>query len=58
VFTLDFLRQKMDYIHHNPCQPHWALAERPEEYAWSSARYYLLAKPAVIAVDDIYEWLA
>ncbi len=58
VFTLDFLKQKAEYIHHNPCQPHWALVERPEEYVWSSARYYLLGKPAVIAVDDISEWLA
>jgi putative transposase len=53
VFTPDFLRQKMEYVHNNPCQPHWQLAEHPEDYIWSSARFYLLDRPAVIAVDDV-----
>ncbi len=57
VFSQEFLRQKMTYIHNNPCQPHWQLAERPELYPWSSARYYLLGQPAVIAVDDVSEFL-
>lgn len=52
VFSPAFLRQKVEYIH-NPCQPHWALAEKPEEYTWSSARHYILEEPAVIAVDDV-----
>jgi REP element-mobilizing transposase RayT len=58
VFTPEFLRQKSKYIHENPCQPHWALAERPETYAWSSARYYMLGEPVIIAVDDVSAWLA
>jgi putative transposase len=53
VFTPDFLRQKMEYVHNNPCQLHWRLAEHPEEYVWSSAQFYLLGRPAVIAVDDV-----
>jgi REP element-mobilizing transposase RayT len=53
VYTPDFLRQKAEYIHRNPCQPRWGLAERPEEYTWSSARYYILGKPAMIAVSDV-----
>lgn len=57
VFSPDFLRQKVEYIHNNPCQSHWQLAERPEEYPWSSARYYLRGEPAVIAVDDVREFL-
>jgi REP element-mobilizing transposase RayT len=57
VFSPGFLKQKTEYIHNNPCQPHWGLAERPEEYPWSSARYYLLGEPAIIAVDDISECL-
>ena len=35
-----FLLQKLNYIHHNPCQPHWQLATTPEEYKWSSAGFY------------------
>jgi len=57
VFSPDFLRQKADYIHNNPCQPRWQLVARPEEYVWSSARYYLLGEPAVIAIDDMRELL-
>lgn len=34
------VEQKIDYIHNNPLQPHWQLAKRPEEYAWSSAAFY------------------
>jgi len=39
VFSGDFLQQKMDYIHNNPCQPYWKLSETAEEYIWSSAEF-------------------
>ena len=35
-----FFKQKFDYLHENPCQPHWQLAELPEDYKYSSARFY------------------
>ena len=54
-FIVRFL---VEYIHNNPCQPHWTLAQSPEDYAWSSARYYLLGEPAIIFVVDAREWLA
>ena len=57
VFSLDFLVQKLDYIHNNPCQPHWGLVEDPEDYRWSSACFYLLDKQAIIPVDDLREYL-
>ena len=57
VFSVRFLEQKMEYIHHNPCQPHWNLATLPEEYPWSSARFYIANKPSVIPVDDVREFL-
>jgi len=53
IFSQDFLTQKMEYIHYNPCRPKWNLARTPEEYPWSSARFYLLDKPSVISVDDV-----
>ena len=34
--------QKLDYIHQNPVQEKWKLADLPEHYFYSSARYYLL----------------
>jgi putative transposase len=53
IFSQDFLSQKMEYIHYNPCRPKWNLASIPEEYPWSSARFYVLDKPSVIPVDDV-----
>ncbi|MFI5162126.1 MAG: transposase [Sphingobacteriales bacterium] len=32
--------QKLDYIHNNPLQDKWQLAEYPEDYRYSSARFY------------------
>lgn len=32
--------QKLDYIHYNPLQEHWNIVTKPEEYRWSSARFY------------------
>ena len=55
VFSPEFLRQKIEYIHTNPLQPHWQLAERSEEYIWSSARFYLLNEPALIPLCDARE---
>ena len=52
VFGPSFLREKMTYIHGNPCQPQWNLAECPEDYLWSSARFYLLEQPAIIPLDN------
>jgi len=49
-FTRNFLLQKLDYIHQNPCQPKWELAELPEKYLWSSASFYELQ-------DMHYSWL-
>jgi putative transposase len=49
-FTESFFQQKLEYIHYNPCQPHWNLAAIPEEYLWSSASYYELQ-------DMRYSWL-
>ena len=33
--------QKLDYIHLNPLQQKWNLAKMPEDYPWSSAKYYM-----------------
>jgi REP element-mobilizing transposase RayT len=57
VFTPDFLREKMTYIHGNPCQFHWGLVSSPEDYVWSSARFYLLEEPAIIPLDNANQLL-
>jgi REP-associated tyrosine transposase len=34
--------QKLDYIHNNPVTEKWKLSDAPENYHYSSAKYYLL----------------
>ena len=38
LYTYDFYKQKLDYIHMNPVRQE--IVERPEEYLYSSARNY------------------
>ena len=35
------ITQKLEYIHANPIQEKWNLASTPEEYHYSSARFYI-----------------
>lgn len=58
MFSMEFLQQKMDYMHHNPCQPQWKMVESPEQYIWSTAGFYMDGKPCVIPIDDVREFLA
>ena len=39
--TEKFLLQKLNYIHANPCRGKWHLADSPENYKHSSAKYYM-----------------
>jgi REP element-mobilizing transposase RayT len=57
VVSVEFLQQKIEYIHNNPCQPHWNLSATPEEYIWSSARFYLTDEPCIIPIDDARKML-
>src|ERR1700733_6880918 len=40
VYTLDFLFQKLDYIHHNPVSGKWQLCPEFTDYPHSSAAFY------------------
>ncbi len=40
LYTEEVVWQKMEYIHRNPVQPKWGLAENPEAYVYSSAAFY------------------
>lgn len=42
ILRMPFFNQKLDYIHHNPLQAKWELAERPQDYKYSSAAFYIL----------------
>jgi REP element-mobilizing transposase RayT len=51
--TIDFMKQKADYIHFNPCRK--KLAVLPEEYEHSSARYYFTGVQGVYPVVTYME---
>lgn len=40
LYTEEVFLQKLDYIHINPLQPKWNLCKLPEEYFYSSAKFY------------------
>jgi hypothetical protein len=53
--TQKFLKQKLDYIHNNPCSGKWMLADCPENYLYSSARYYARGEQGIYPVTHIQE---
>lgn len=44
IYSENFLKQKLDYIHANPIRSKWQLATLPEEYKFSSALFYETGK--------------
>ena len=44
IYSQQFMIQKANYIHNNPCQTHWNLVESSDEYEYSSAPFYLSDK--------------
>jgi putative transposase len=47
----EFIQQKLDYMHANPISGKWMLARFPEEYAYSSAKFYEGLKDDSILTD-------
>jgi putative transposase len=40
LYNLGIVNQKLEYIHQNPCTEKWKLSESPNEYKYSSCRFY------------------
>lgn len=40
LYNQTICAQKLDYLHLNPLQEKWNLAESPKSYFWSSAKFY------------------
>ncbi|HEY4721070.1 MAG TPA: hypothetical protein VII92_04440, partial [Anaerolineae bacterium] len=57
VYSPEFLREKVEYIHDNPSAKKWALVKRRADYRYSSACYYDRDEAPIIAVDDVCVWL-
>lgn len=45
VYSLPFLKQKLDYIHHNPVSGKWNLCNEFTDYVHGSAAFYELERP-------------
>jgi putative transposase len=41
LYSPEVWKQKLDYIHNNPIAEKWKLADLPENYKYSSAKFYL-----------------
>ena len=57
VYSVDFLREKLEYIHNNPIDKQWRLASSRAEYPYSSACFYDRDQMPVIPVDDVRPWM-
>ena len=51
IFSMDFLQQKIDYIHNNPVRN--GLVDLPEHYRFSSARDYYTEENGLVAIEMI-----
>ena len=54
VFTDNAVRKAMEYIHNNPVRA--GLARLPEEYPWSSARFWITGEHTQLEVDVPQWW--
>ena len=53
--THEFINQKLNYMHENPCAKKWNLCVSPAEYAHSSAEFYIAGKQGVYPVTNFTE---
>lgn len=56
IDSKDVLYTKFNYIHNNPLQEHWRLADIPENYPYSSAAFYAKGIEGVIKVTSCIEY--
>jgi len=57
IYSMDFLQQKLEYIHQNPVAKEWKLVKDRADYLYSSAGYYDYGRKPIIEITDINEWL-
>ncbi len=51
----EFVWQKLNYMHNNPCIGKWQLAINPIEYLHSSAKFYLTGEQGIYPVTNFME---
>ena len=50
-----FIKQKLDYMHNNPCKGKWNLVNNPADYLHSSARFYICGEDGNYKVTNYAE---
>jgi REP element-mobilizing transposase RayT len=48
----EFIKQKLDYMHNNPCVKKWNLCNSPAEYLHSSAKFYITGQQGIFSVTN------
>jgi hypothetical protein len=51
IFSEGLWKQKMDYLHQNPCRK--GFVRNPEDWRFSSARYWLTGEKADVQLSDV-----
>ena len=51
----EFIDQKLDYMHDNPCRGEWNLAASPMDFVHSSAKFYLTGEQGRYLVTSYTE---
>ena len=52
IATPEMFTTKLHYIHNNPVQEGWSLCSVPEEYQFSSARYYARGENVGVSITE------
>jgi len=50
--SIEFIEQKLSYIHENPCVGRWNLAKEPANYLHSSAKFYCQNEQGIYPVTS------
>ena len=53
--TNEYMQQKLNYMHDNPCKGKWNLVQAPVDYAHSSAKFYIIDEQGVYPVVNYGE---
>ena len=54
-YSINFIEQKLDYMHNNPCKGKWKLVQNPIDYLHSSARLYETGEQGIYPVMNYHQ---
>ncbi len=57
IYSTNVIFQKLEYLHANPCRGKWMLANGPDDYTYSSFRFYETGKDQFGILSHIGERL-